>query len=173
MTVDVSTIFKYTIIKGDVFMNCDLDRTVGFFINRTNSMMKNNLQKVFKKCDVTHEQWIILSCLHDNDGCIQQELAKKIDKDKAAITRLLDVLEKRNLIKRESSPNDRRVFLVYLTEEGRNIQKSLDPLAQISSEQALKGLSEEEIKQLKLSLTKIISNLQIGEDKNGDKQIST
>ncbi|MBU3156501.1 MarR family winged helix-turn-helix transcriptional regulator [Clostridium estertheticum] len=150
-------------------MNYDLHRTVGFFINRTHAMMKNNLKKLFKQHDITHEQWIILSCLKDNDGCIQKELAEKIDKDKAAITRLVDALEKRKLIKRECNANDRRVFLVYLTEEGRNIQEKLAPLSEVSSNQALKGLSEEETKQLKLLLIKILSNLHEGEGKNGDR----
>jgi DNA-binding MarR family transcriptional regulator len=150
-------------------MNYDLDRTVGFFINRTHYMMKNNLQKVFKQCNISNEQWIILSCIYDNDGCIQQELAKKIDKDKAAITRLLDVLEKKKLIKRESSPNDRRVFLVRLTEEGIKVQENLAPLSELSSQQALEGLSNDEIKELKLLLIKIMSNLQEGQDKDGDK----
>jgi DNA-binding MarR family transcriptional regulator len=142
-------------------MDYDSNESIGFIINKAHLILKNNLQKKFKKYDIAPEQWAILNCLYNNEGCSQKELSDKTYKDKASITRILDVLEKRRLVKRESDPGDRRVFLIFITDEGRALRDALIPLSKSASEEAIKGFSQEEFKLLKVLLLKLISNFAV------------
>lgn len=121
--------------------------------------MKNNLAKALKPYNITHEQWSLLKWLWVEDGISQKELSEKSLKDQPTITRILDKLERRGLIRRQVDSLDRRVSLIYLTKEGREIKPSLLPLAHHALEQALNGLSEEEKTVLQNLLNRISDNL--------------
>ena len=122
--------------------------------------MKNNLGKALKPYNVTHEQWPLLKWLWVQDGISQKELSKTSFKDQSTITRILDKLERRGLIRRQADSTDRRVSLIYLTTEGLKIRDSLTSLAQQALEQALQGLSDQEKVQLKNLLNRISDNLE-------------
>lgn len=132
---------------------------LGFLLSKTNSKMKNNLARALKPYNVTHEQWPLLKWLWEQDGISQKVLSEKSLKDQPTTTRILDKLERRGLICRQADPKDRRVSLIYLTPEGREIRDPLIELAHQALEQALAGLSEQERTQLKNLLNRISDNL--------------
>jgi MarR family 2-MHQ and catechol resistance regulon transcriptional repressor len=57
----------------------------------------------------------------------QSELGKKLLKSGGNITMIVDNLEKRKLVKRERSKNDRRFFTIHLTKRGNNLIEKLFP----------------------------------------------
>ncbi|KJR49277.1 Transcriptional regulator, MarR family [Desulfosporosinus sp. I2] len=122
--------------------------------------MKNNLAKALKPYNVTHEQWPLLKWLWVQDGISQKELSETSFKDQPTITRILDKLERRGLIRRQTDSTDRRVSLIYLTTEGLEIRDFLTPLAQQALEQALQGFSDQEKVELKNLLNRICNNLE-------------
>ena len=73
------------------------------------------LQKNFRKAglDITIEQWSVLYHLWKEDGLSQLELGIRTFRDKASTTRLIDNLEKQELVVRIASKEDRRINLVY------------------------------------------------------------
>jgi len=121
--------------------------------------MKNNLGKSLKPYNVTHEQWTLLKWLWAKDGISQKELSERSFKDQPTITRILDKLERRGLIRRQIDAEDRRVSLIYLTNEGQAIKGPLIPLARQALDQCLDGLSKQEQEQLKNLLNRISDNL--------------
>lgn len=137
----------------------DSKETMGAVISKTYSKMKNSLAKELKPHQVTHEQWSLLIKLFKQDGVSQKELSERCFKDQPTTARILDKLEKRGLIYRRGHPSDKRVFLIYLTGEGRNIMTTLIPLSYKHMENALKGLSEQDQELLKILLNRIIENL--------------
>ncbi len=92
----------------------------GFMILRASSLMNARLSTFFqtKGFNVTPEQWSILGSLLEIDGIHQSLLAKKTAKDRHNITRMLNLLEERGLIRRERHHTDKRRLLVYLTKDG-------------------------------------------------------
>jgi len=136
-----------------------IEESLGFIINRTNQKLSNYLTRRFKSYDITPEQWGLLNRLWDKDGISQKELSEISIKDQTTITRILDKLERKGLIKRQTSPDDRRSFLIFLTDSGRNLESKLVPIAYEVLDEALQGLSEEEIKQMKFLLNKIFMNV--------------
>ncbi|WP_407311471.1 MarR family winged helix-turn-helix transcriptional regulator [Desulfosporosinus sp. SB140] len=137
-----------------------LEESLGFIISRTHQKLSNYLTRKFKPCDITPEQWEILNRLWQKDGISQKEISEITLKDQTTLTRILDKLEYKDLIKRQTSPNDRRVFLIFLTDKGRSLEDILVKIAYEVSGEVQHGLSEEEIRQLKVLLNKILLNVQ-------------
>ena len=65
------------------------------------------------------------------------------------VTGLIDRLEKSGYVRRSDHPKDRRVYLVYLTEKGKQIAKKALPLVKKLNRQIKKGYSEDEIEHFK------------------------
>ncbi len=134
------------------------EESLGFIVYTADLRMKQYLNRKIKLFKITPEQWMILSRLYEEDGISQKELSEKTLKDQAALTRTLDRMEKKELIKRKVSPKDRRSFLVYLTDAGQTMRGQIGPIAVESVEKAAKGLTEEEVKTLKSLLKRAILN---------------
>jgi DNA-binding MarR family transcriptional regulator len=107
---------------------------------------------------VSYEQWSILVHLYRKDGQTQQELANIAVKDKAAITRLLNGLEKKNIVLRIPDRNDKRSKLVYMTHKAKAFRADLIAVVEELLEEAEQQISSEEMAQCKTTLNKIFSN---------------
>lgn len=125
------------------------------------SAIARRLQKNFRDAsiDITIEQWSILYHLWKEDGLSQQELCNRTFRDKPSITRLLDNLEKQKLVKRIPSKEDRRINTVMLTEAAKALQDATINLANQTMDEALVGVSKDEIETVKNVLQKVYDNL--------------
>lgn len=141
-------------------MDKHTDVTTNFLIYKLNLLIKNNYQKQLKEFDITTEQWQVLKSLYLNDQCNQKELAKICFKDQAALTRILDILEKKELVKREKSQNDRREFLIVLTSEGEELAEKTMALISEEIKRMYSGFTDEEENTLKSLLKKLVDNLE-------------
>src|SRR6476661_9261225 len=95
-----------------------------FISGQASTAIARRLQKKFngEGLNLTIEQWSILYHLWKEDGKSQQELCSATFRDKPSITRLIDNLERGNLVKRVADENDRRINLIYLTRQGHKLQ---------------------------------------------------
>ena len=119
------------------------------------------LQKHFRQAglEITIEQWSILYHLWLEDCLSQQELCNRTFRDKPSITRLIDNLEKQRLVKRLASKTDRRINLVCLTEAAKNLQSTTIDLANQTMDEALTGVTKDEIETVKKVLHQVYENL--------------
>ena len=95
--------------------------------------------------DITPEQWTVLCYLWSRDGVTQQELCNATFKDKPSMTRLIDNLEKQQLVVRSSGVKDRRINLIHLTDKGRELEMETKPLVTAVMREALEGFSDKEV----------------------------
>jgi DNA-binding MarR family transcriptional regulator len=65
------------------------------------------------------------------------------------VTGLIDRLEKLGYVKRSDHPNDRRVYLVHITEKGNKVANKALPIIKKLNEEIKKGYSKEEIENFK------------------------
>jgi DNA-binding MarR family transcriptional regulator len=137
-----------------------IDNSIAYLVGRTSRSIIKRLTKKFSDAgfDVSYEQWSILVHLYRKDGQTQQELSNIAVKDKAAITRLLNVLEKKNIVLRIPDRNDKRSKLVYLTHKAKAFKLDLIAVVEDLLEEAKLGVSLEEMDQCKATLNKIFSN---------------
>lgn len=119
------------------------------------------LQKNFRNAglEITIEQWSILYHLWKEDCLSQQELCNRTFRDKPSITRLIDNLEKQNLVKRMPSLTDRRINLVCLTNNAKILQQQTIDLANQTMNEALIGIEKEEIDIVKKVFQQVYDNL--------------
>jgi MarR family transcriptional regulator, transcriptional regulator for hemolysin len=138
-----------------------LNEVIFFSIDQTNKKIKQYAQKQFvlHHIDITSEQWVLLKILEENNGISQVQLAEMSLKDTASITRMIDILEKKELIARTDDPNDRRRFTLSLTTKGQAYIKQHMPVVQAIREQGIKGFSQEELSTLKRLLEKVEKNM--------------
>lgn len=132
-----------------------------FITGKASTAIARRLQKNFKQAgvEITIEQWSVLYHLWKEDGLSQQQLCEATFRDKPSITRLVDNLEKLQLVKRVASKNDRRINMIYLTPEAQQLQEQSMELANKTLNEALEGVTNGQIEIAKEVLQTVYENL--------------
>ena len=132
-----------------------------FITGKASTAIARRLQKKFNAAglSITIEQWSVLYHLWKQEGISQQELCNATFRDKPSITRLVDNLEKLNLVKRVASENDRRINLIYLTKQAQKLQEDTMSLAEETLNEALEKVPAERIDACKEVLQIVYDNL--------------
>lgn len=107
---------------------------------------------------ITGAQWVILMRIARGCASTAAELCRYGHCDTGSMTRMLDRLEEKGLIRRVPSSKDRRITLLELTEAGQDLLPHLPPVAIKVLNAHLKGFSQEELDQLKGFLNRIRAN---------------
>ena len=141
--------------------NLIYDESLGHFIGRTSRVFVNRLQHLFSKSgyDLTFEQWLILLVLSFQDGQFQQQIADRTSKDKTTITRVIEGMVKRDLVKKIPDESDKRQNRIYLTDKGKTLRKELKPIIQKNWCEAKKDIAPEQLEICKNVLVKIHDNI--------------
>ena len=107
------------------FQDQNSEQLLFFLIKRTSRAFMRRLNHNFSEAghDITGEQWRLLTRLWCKDGQRQQDLADVVHKDKTSITRLIDSMEKHDLVVRIPDRMDRRQKLIYLTDKGKRLRE--------------------------------------------------
>ncbi|MBR9997871.1 MAG: MarR family transcriptional regulator [Cyclobacteriaceae bacterium] len=139
-----------------------LDENIAFLIGKASHLFYSRVTGAFreKKIDVTVEQFSILTILWYDDGLLQQEIANRLNRDKTTLTRVINNMEKRNLVVRIPDKSDRRVNLIHLTYLGKELQKTLTETTGNIYLKSIEGLSPDKLRHLVENLNTIINNLQ-------------
>ena len=132
-----------------------------FITGKASTSIARRLQKKFNTAglNITIEQWSVLYHLWKQEGISQQELCNATFRDKPSITRLVDNLEKLNLVKRVASENDRRINLIYLTKQAQKLQEETMALADETLNEALITVPPDRIDVCKEVLQIVYDNL--------------
>ena len=138
-----------------------LEDSPGYHIVRVSMALRQGLRRAFhsEELDVTPDQFGVLSILWEREGVSQRELAETCFKDMANVTRMLDALERKELVHREQNPSDRRSHRLMLTREGRELRRLLVPLARDFREHAFSCLSETEQEELMRMLRTLAAHM--------------
>lgn len=110
------------------------------------------------KLDITIDQWLVLNCLSKNENISQNKLAELIFKDVASVTRIIDLLVKKEYLIRSFHSSDRRRFNLTITDKGGAIIRETSRIVNENRSTALENISAEEVKQADLILQKLIAN---------------
>lgn len=94
---------------------------IGLLFRRVLQSLIQEVDRRLAPHDLTHAQWVPLYKLFRGECATSAELARDLQLDPAAVTRALDRLEAKGLVKRTRSRTDRRVVQLALTAEGRRV----------------------------------------------------
>lgn len=121
------------------------DESIGRLTNITNKNLLHFLNKNLEKFNITTEQWTVLFNLSNQNKISQKSLANITNKDQPTLTRILDILERKDLIERHPSKEDRRSFLLHITENGLILKENILPFIENLFRDILKGVSPEDL----------------------------
>jgi len=126
--------------------NFELERAIGFFINRAAYVMSEEAGSRFRALgyNLTTQDFGILFRLNKQDGLSQMQIADLMMRDKTTITRRLDGLVKKGLVERRMDENDRRKFCIHLTAMGIEAVKQLSEVVDGFQREVLSEISAEE-----------------------------
>lgn len=112
-----------------------------------------------EKKGVTRIQWIALYYLGKSGTLIQNELGGLMDIKDSTVARLIDRMERDDLVSRKKDEHDRRVTVLSLTQKGQKYRKELLPEGQIFSDEIMMGISEEELKCFNDIMGRMLENI--------------
>ena len=114
-----------------------------------------------KKYQVSAPQLNCLLSLYENGPLPPSQIAKHIMVKSSTVTGIVDRLEQKGLVKRFRNSPDRRIITIELTDSGKNLAKNAPPPIQQKIIDGLKKLSEDELDQIILPLTKLTDMLDV------------
>ena len=110
--------------------------------------------------NLTFEQISILHILEEQEGSNLGLLAEKADRERTTISRMIDGLEKRNLVLRVPDKDDKRQKLLYLTNLGQERLEQMKPIGEEFNKSIYKGIDKEEVEATLATLKKILKNIE-------------
>ncbi len=108
-----------------------------------------------RQLGLTSSQFDAIATLGNTPGMTFKQLAEKTLTTKGELTGIIDRLEKKGLVRREVSPEDRRSFLAVLTPEGERVFAQTFPAHIAYLKQCFEKLDGQELEQLQAALEKI------------------
>jgi|SRR5690606_21222020 len=134
-----------------------------FLLDCTAKRVKQYAQAQFNlgNYGVTVDQWTVLKNLNTSANVSQKELAKLCGKDQPTLTRIIDLLVKKGFVERTLHENDRRSFVVQLSEKGQQKVEQLEPNIHKIRMKAWENLNENDFEHLQRILNKIYTNLEL------------
>jgi DNA-binding MarR family transcriptional regulator len=95
--------------------------------------------------DLTGEQWGVLVKLWNNGDLAQEEILRQSCIEKSTLTRILDRMEKKDLISRRTKPEDSRRKILSLTDKAESRKQDILKAVKKTLARALKGVERQEV----------------------------
>jgi MarR family transcriptional regulator, organic hydroperoxide resistance regulator len=139
-----------------------IDDLLGFWIYRVQTQSAALLARRLRLAgyDITPEQFFVLARLREQQGLNQRQLGEITFKDRHNITRILNLLEKRGYIERRPDSGDKRIYRIYLTESGQEIQDKVMPVVTSHINHVLSDINDNNLTIMRRTLEKIAENIE-------------
>jgi DNA-binding MarR family transcriptional regulator len=132
--------------------------SVGYLLNQVVISMRRQIEQAMAAHGLTAAQWYPLWKLKRDGPSTAQELARDMDLDAGAATRLVDRLALKGLVQRQRSEADRRVVMLELTAAGQAVAAHVPQVLAEVNNAYLQGFSRDEWQQLKALLRRMQAN---------------
>ena len=127
-------------------------------VNRLRVELIDAMDRELAKFDITAPQLIVLASVANKEADSAAGLCKSISYDPGAMTRMIDRLEQKGLVRRVPNPDDRRAMNLELTAAGRALYPQLIAAKETVQAQFLRGFGKAEVQQLESFLNRMLDN---------------
>lgn len=134
--------------------------SLGYLIRRLHNLVMPRAEALFDEADFTFSQWVVLMAVRDGVATSCAELARVMEHNAGATTRLIDQMEQRELIRRRRSTTDRRVVNLEITPAGKAIAKTMIPRITNFWNDVLEDFSAQEFTQFVTLLTRLAERIE-------------
>ena len=141
--------------------NLKSDIDIGMLMSQVDRLCTKKFVQNARKfgMDISQDQWMVIGPIWKKKGISQKEIAEYCGKDKTSVTKIIDTLEKKNLLVRYSDQIDQRIKRVVLSNKGKDLMKNVMPVIEQHRNDLLEGIKNKEIETFKIVLKKIHNNL--------------
>jgi DNA-binding MarR family transcriptional regulator len=133
--------------------------TLGFALHDSARLMRKRFEQRARHVGLTRSQWQVLAMLSTNEGIHQKGLADLLELESITLVRLLDKMAERGLVERRRHPTDRRLSLLFLTEQAHPLLQLMRDMGRVTRQEATRGFSAEEEQLLLQMMKRMRSNL--------------
>jgi MarR family transcriptional regulator, multiple antibiotic resistance protein MarR len=127
-------------------------------IHRVRIELIDAMDRDLSKFDITAAQLMVLAFVANKEADSAATLCKSISYDPGAMTRMIDRLEQKGLIRRIPNPEDRRATNLEMTTAGSALYPQLLAVKENVQAQFLRGFSKDEVRQLEGLLNRMLEN---------------
>ncbi|MCD2179688.1 MarR family winged helix-turn-helix transcriptional regulator [Rhizobium sp. C1] len=135
------------------------DQTIGILLHDVARLMRKRFEQRARPVGLTRSQWQTLLLLSKNEGLHQKALAEMQEVEPITLMRLIDKLSERGLVERRKHETDRRIWLLYMTDRGRELLSGMRELGEETRNESLEGIPDEERVRLFQMLETMKTNL--------------
>jgi DNA-binding MarR family transcriptional regulator len=146
--------------------------SIGYLVKRCGGLMTQLAERRFESTSVSFTQWIALMRLSWREEPISAtQLSKELCHDMGALTRVVDELERRGLVRRERSRRDRRAVELAITAAGRREAESGKRVIVELMNELAEHYSESELNALVGLLQRMMAALQSAADASASSPV--
>ena len=127
-------------------------------INRVRVELIDALDLELSKFDISAPQLIVLASVANKEADSAAALCKSISYDPGAMTRMIDRLEQKGLVRRFPNPDDRRASNLEMTTAGRALYPQLLEAKERVQARFLRGFGNEDVVMLEILLDRMLAN---------------
>ena len=136
----------------------ELQDCINFKLTSAQNVVFNYFKGKLAPLDVTPIQYALLKCLWTEDLQTPSQLAQTLRLDASSITGILARLEKKELVERIYSRQDRRSVQVHLLESGAALQKPIEAVIEEANREVLSGIDPEDYRRFRTLLETMENN---------------
>ena len=140
----------------------DDEMVIGHLIGRARTALLTGLDSELEPFGLTGAQFAVLKNVADGTADTAADLCRTMHYDTGSMTRMLDRLEEKSVLRRERCTEDRRVVFLRITESGNELLPQLRTAAVRVLGHHLAGFSPAEVAAFKEFLVRLIQNGQQG-----------
>jgi DNA-binding MarR family transcriptional regulator len=131
---------------------------LGFLISAVRNAIWGAIESELASLDITTAQYIVFNSIAQGRGRTIGDLCRVLGYDSGAMTRLLDRVEKKGLVRRVANPDDRRSYLLELTPESSALFPQAKRRVEAVFKRLLGGFDEAQASALKAALEQVLAN---------------
>ena len=133
--------------------------SLGYRIKLLSQVMSRKFQERLEPFGLTTFHWVVLCCLWEDDGLATSSIGERLQQVGGTLTGVLDRMEERGLVRRERDTRDRRIWRIWLTEAGKQLEEVLPPIAVEIREEAMAGIAVPDRELFSRLINQAIANL--------------
>ncbi len=142
---------------------------LGYLLSKAAKITRWDLNNKLAVLGLTAPQWAVLKDLSTQEECqnptqnptqnlTPASIADRLNADRPTISGIIERMEKQDWVYRMINPEDRRSYIIKLTDKAKEQMLDLERTSDATMHQAVTGFSQDEIQTLKKYLTQIINN---------------
>jgi DNA-binding MarR family transcriptional regulator len=133
--------------------------SLGYRVKLLSQVIGRKFQDQLEPFGLTSFHWVVLCCLWEEDGLATSSIGERLQQVGGTLTGVLDRMEERSLVRRERDNRDRRIWRIWLTDAGKQLETILPPIAISIREQAMQGMTTAERELFSKLIDQAIANL--------------